>query len=442
MRTLSRPMFVPSVVGAGTGIGAVAALAVAWYFTARAWPDSLGGAQVALAAFLLLATLLGGHFPIHIRTRTKVYMESVWLYLMAALLVPALAGLVAAGAILLINVLNRKRTGLRAPHIATDVGRRTLVVLGASLVAHVAVSARIDIVPVLAAALVMMAGDLLTAPLLFTPATGEPPLRVVVALFRAGGAIEAAQYLIGVLGVLVARQSDWGLVLLGLPVALVYMAFKRSKEMQDSTRSILESMADTVDLRDPYTGGHSHRVADLVRSTLKVMHRSGVEVEMIISAARVHDIGKIGIPDSVLNKQQELSEEERQLMETHAERGADLLVRYPDFSQGTEIVRHHHEAWDGSGYPHRLRGHEIPFGARVVAVADSFDAMTTDRPYHRAFSVEHAAAILRDGRGQQWDPQVVDAFLRVLAQRYGDEAVTPRLRVMEEPEPHSPAVIA
>jgi HD-GYP domain-containing protein (c-di-GMP phosphodiesterase class II) len=134
-----------------------------------------------------------------------------------------------------------------------------------------------------------------------------------------------------------------------------------------------------------------------------------------VSAARVHDVGKIGIPDDILRKPGALSDDEWAVMKMHPEQGADLLAQYPDFRRGIDIIRHHHEAWDGSGYPHRLKANEIPFGARVIAVADSYDAMTSDRPYRRGKSPTEAAAILRDGRGIQWDAQIVDAFLRSMA---------------------------
>ena len=112
-------------------------------------------------------------------------------------------------------------------------------------------------------------------------------------------------------------------------------------------------------------------------------------------------------------------------MKTHPQRGAELLARYPDFARGVEIVRHHHERWDGKGYPAGLAGFEIPFGARVIAVADSFDAMTSDRPYRRGMPPETAAQILRDGRGQQWDAQLVDAFLESIADELAPAAASP-----------------
>jgi HD-GYP domain-containing protein (c-di-GMP phosphodiesterase class II) len=170
-----------------------------------------------------------------------------------------------------------------------------------------------------------------------------------------------------------------------------------------------------VDLRDPYTGGHSRRVTAYCKRILQELGVHGPEVELILSAARVHDIGKIGIPDAVLNKPGPLTAEERALMEQHPVLGANLLRRYPDFARGVALVRHHHESWDGRGYPDGLKTTEIPFGARVMAVADSYDAMTSDRPYRRGMPVHTAAQILREGRGRQWDAQVVDAFLRTIA---------------------------
>jgi HD-GYP domain-containing protein (c-di-GMP phosphodiesterase class II) len=158
-------------------------------------------------------------------------------------------------------------------------------------------------------------------------------------------------------------------------------------------------------------------VAELSESILRELGKSGPEANIILWAARVHDIGKIGIPDDVLHKVAPLTLEERALMETHPERGAWLLARYPDFAPGVALVLHHHERWDGHGYPHRLKGEEIPFGARVIAIADSFDAMTSNRPYRRALSLEKAATVLREGRGKEWDPALVDAFLRSIAHR-------------------------
>jgi putative nucleotidyltransferase with HDIG domain len=269
-------------------------------------------------------------------------------------------------------------------------------------------------VTLVGAAIVMWVGDAVTIPLLLSPINSEPPVRVAVEFVRGAGLAEGAQYLVGLLGALVAQQQVWALALLFLPTALVYFAFRSAKEMHEGTRRILESMADAVDLRDPSTGGHSRRVTELTQAIVQELGRSGPEADLIVAAARVHDIGKIGVPDYILKKEGLLTPAERALMEAHVDHGAELLARYPDFARGADIVRHHHERWDGQGYPHRLKASEIPFGARVVAVADSYDAMTTDRPYRRALPVAEALLVLRTGRGHEWDPVVVDAFLRTV----------------------------
>jgi len=228
-----------------------------------------------------------------------------------------------------------------------------------------------------------------------------------------------------------------------VPAALVYISFKNMKEMHDGTRQLLENMADAVDLRDAYTGGHSRRVTEYCAIILKELDHNGPEVALIEAAARVHDIGKIGIPDAVLNKPGRLTDEERAIMEEHPTHGATLLKRYADFARGVEIVLHHHESWDGTGYPHGLVGTDIPFGARVIAVADSYDAMTSDRPYRRGMSADKAVAILRQGRGQQWDAALVDAFLRgaatLVPEQGGQPAAAPHVQAVPTavPEPTS-----
>jgi HD-GYP domain-containing protein (c-di-GMP phosphodiesterase class II) len=185
-----------------------------------------------------------------------------------------------------------------------------------------------------------------------------------------------------------------------------------------------------VDLRDPYTGGHSRRVAHYCAGIFRQLALVGPEVDLIIAAARVHDIGKIGVPDHILNKPGLLTPEERAIMETHPDRGADLLLRYPDFARGVEIVRHHHESWNGKGYPSKLAGYAIPFGARVIAVADSYDAMTSDRPYRCGMTPARAAQILRERRGEQWDATIVDAFLHSIADQLEAPCPDPQLAAL------------
>jgi HD domain-containing protein len=436
-RVLSQPGI--SVVLSTLALGILGA---GW--TAIPITDSyIGGAATSLVALLLVAAIiLTSQFPIHIRYYQKIDISSLVLYLIAVLLPPPLAATTAGLGVLTSELALRARRGTYLSDIVTLAARWVIIVLIGSLVAGLPVGGGPVHLAVLAlAGGILWIGDILTLPFVLAPISGESYGQIVRAAIADSGPAEAAQYILGLLGALAAMQHIWALALLAVPGTLVYLAFKSAKEMHDGTRQLLESLADTVDLRDPYTGGHSRRVTELTIGILRELDMQGASSELIIAAARVHDIGKIGIPDRVLNKPGMLTAEERAIMETHPERGADLLRRYPDFAQGVEIVRHHHERWDGQGYPHRLKGTDIPLGARIVAVADSFDAMTSDRPYRPALPVRKAVEILRAGRGEQWDPVIVDAFLRSIRPQI-EQAGPPHLRLVENTEDaNEPAMV-
>lgn len=200
--------------------------------------------------------------------------------------------------------------------------------------------------------------------------------------------------------------------LLTLPGAVVSRSFEHTRRLEVETRSAVRSLADIIDDRDATTFHHSERVAVFALAIGKELGLVEDELEMIEQAAAVHDLGKIGIPDRVLLNPGPLTDEELTVMRLHTEIGPRILSQFALFREGSGIVRHHHESFDGSGYPDGLAGDAIPYGARVVAVADAFDAMTSDRPYRSALSVAEALKRLRSGRGAQWDPTVVDAFLQ------------------------------
>ncbi|MDQ2904321.1 MAG: HD-GYP domain-containing protein [Chloroflexota bacterium] len=387
-----------------------------WYFLAAHL--RIGMQDILLAGFLAGAIVVSYRYPINIRLHVKIQMSTVAFYLLAVLLPPPVAASVAGIGILVAEVSVQARSQNLASDIAVQGARYILSVLLASLVAHVPLhGTSMHALLLIAAALLLFASDMLTFALQMFVFFDEPFRKILRTCVRDMWLAEGAQYILGILGTFAVAQEPLSLFLLVVPIGILYFSCKYVKEMNESTGHLLESMADTVDLRDPYTGGHSRRVTKYTAMLLKELNLYGPEVDMIITAARVHDIGKIGIPDSILNKAGPLNPEERAMMETHPDRGAELLVRYPDFARGTEIVRHHHESWDGNGYPARLKGLDIPFGARVLAVADTFDAMTSDRPYRKGMPVEKAASILSDGRGKQWDAEHVDAFLRsILAQ--------------------------
>jgi HD-GYP domain-containing protein (c-di-GMP phosphodiesterase class II) len=219
-----------------------------------------------------------------------------------------------------------------------------------------------------------------------------------------------ALYVAGMLLAVIAARSPWLAVVMMVPIGGVQLSLKRSMQLRQQTIAAVESMADLVDRRDPYTFQHSRSVAGHAVRTARALNLPESEIELIGLAARVHDLGKIAVPDSVLHKEGRLTDEEFALMKKHPDDGAEILAKFPDYRRGRELVLAHHERMDGRGYPRGLAGDEIPLGARIIAVADAWDAMTSDRPYRKALSQDVALGELMRGRSTQWDAKVVDAF--------------------------------
>ncbi|MEZ6124418.1 MAG: HD-GYP domain-containing protein [Planctomycetaceae bacterium] len=173
----------------------------------------------------------------------------------------------------------------------------------------------------------------------------------------------------------------------------------------------IRSLVNAIDAKDSYTCGHSDRVAEFARQIAMTMRFSPEFCERIYMTGLLHDVGKIGVPDSVLQKPGRLTDEEFDHIRQHPVIGHAILRHLKDFSYVLPGVLHHHEAVDGSGYPHGLKGDDIPIEARILAVADAYDAMTSDRPYRAGMPSEKAEAIIADGAGRQWDSNCVTAFL-------------------------------
>ena len=184
--------------------------------------------------------------------------------------------------------------------------------------------------------------------------------------------------------------------------------------MADLERSYdvtIEAMGDALDLRDEETEGHSKRVTAYTVALARQMELSGVTLQTIARGALLHDIGKIAIPDSILLKPGRLTPEEMDIMQRHCEHGYAIVRKIPFLAEAADIVYSHQEKFDGSGYPRGLAGEQIPLGARIFALADALDAMTSDRPYRRGIPFSAAIREIRSCRGAQFDPEVVDTFL-------------------------------
>jgi putative nucleotidyltransferase with HDIG domain len=179
---------------------------------------------------------------------------------------------------------------------------------------------------------------------------------------------------------------------------------------RESLQQALDALTDSVNEHDTYTSGHSTRVADIAGAVARLMGLPNAEVKLVRHAGLVHDIGKVAIPDKVLRKPGVFNEEESHLIRLHPIFGASILSRIPGMEELIPIVLHHHERWDGAGYPSGLSGVDIPLGSRIIFVADAFDAMTTERPYGIVASTEAALAELRACSAKQFDPLAVDAM--------------------------------
>lgn len=233
-----------------------------------------------------------------------------------------------------------------------------------------------------------------------------------------------------------------GLVMAGLPLLAIRNAHLGQFRLQQANRDLLSALVKAIETRDPYTSGHSMRVADLAELTAQAMGLSQKAVEEIQQSALVHDVGKIdAVYTEILRKPDQLTDAEREIIESHVTKGVELLETMSSVSKSViQNVLHHHERWDGRGYPYQLAGQDIPLGARVINVCDAIDAMLSDRPYRSALDLETVRKELDRYSGIQFDPGVVRAVVSSdILERYvsSDEAKAARgghSAVRESPE--------
>jgi putative nucleotidyltransferase with HDIG domain len=206
-------------------------------------------------------------------------------------------------------------------------------------------------------------------------------------------------------------------VLFLLPLGLARMSLQLYRDTRRGYIETVQALADAIDAKDTYTGGHSARVAFYTREMAKKLGWQQERLEQVSFMALLHDIGKIGIKDQLLNKAGRYNDQEKQTVNNHAALGAEIIARSTPLRIVANYVRHHHEHYDGQGYPSGLRGEDIPAGARIIAVADCFDAITSARTYTTARPVHEALEELRRCSGTQFDPEVVRAMEAVMRER-------------------------
>lgn len=209
-----------------------------------------------------------------------------------------------------------------------------------------------------------------------------------------------------------------------------HLSLVQAQELMTTRLQIVQCLGRAAEYKDNETGMHVVRMSQYARTLAKAMGFPDKEADELLHAAPMHDVGKIGIPDAILTKPGKLSDDEWVVMKQHTVIGAEILGQHPSglLNLAATIARSHHERWDGTGYPDGLKGEDIPVAARIVAVADVFDALTSERPYKHAWSVDEALNFMRQQSGQHFDPTVVEVFIRnlpeilAIRQRWADTA--------------------
>jgi putative nucleotidyltransferase with HDIG domain len=189
---------------------------------------------------------------------------------------------------------------------------------------------------------------------------------------------------------------------------------KKSEEILQLNEGLLETLADIIDLRDPYVLGHSKNVTAYAVQISRKMELHENQIELIRKASLLHDIGKLGVPMEILSKPARLTQDEYDIIKTHAAVGAELIQKSPSLRPLMPIIRHHHEYYDGRGYPDKLKGNAISLEARIVAVADAIEAMSSDRPYRKALEPSRVIDELRKHAGTQFDPRITKFAIEIL----------------------------
>src|SRR5882762_122973 len=408
MSRLRWPLRVYILAVLGTALAALPASA--------AFRGDLRPTDTVLFAVLMAMAAVAQFWPVHLSVKMKITVDDTATFA-AALLLGPFYSMIVAGATTLIALHFRGvhqswyNRGFNAATSALSTGAAATAFL---LVAGPGAQVVREPWAIGIAAIAKYLVNSTLADLVVALQVRRNPLTGWWTLHRRLLPYEAALLVLGALAAIAAQAQPWTLLLFGVPMAVVLLTVRDSARVREQTKSAILELADLIDLRDPYTHGHSQRVAALAERLVRRLRLQYAQVELIRDAARVHDIGKIGTNDVVLLKAGPLDADEQAEMRRHVEIGHRLLRRLPEFWEGAELVLAHHERHDGKGYPRGLKGDELPLEVSVISVADTYDAMTSDRPYRRGMPWEKVRAELQQCRGTQWRETAVDAFIAMI----------------------------
>lgn len=375
-------------------------------------PDPSG--LVAFAALFALASV-AQLWPVHISPKYKVIVDDVATFAAALVFSPAPAMLLSGGSTFLALRFAPRASwytrGFNSAVMALGAGAAATV-YGALAIGDRGVS--INPLAVVAAAVAKYLVETTLVDLAVALQLRRDPFAMWWSVHRRDVGQHAALYALGALAAVSASMYPWALVLFAVPTGTVLFTLRESARLRAQTRATILELAHLVEMRDPYTHGHSQRVADLAERLARRLGMQHTQIELVREAALLHDIGKIGTDDHVLQKQGPLDAQEFAEMKKHAAFGAQLLHSLPEFWEGSALVVCHHERYDGAGYPRGLKGDEIPLEAAIISAADAFDAMMSDRPYRKALPWEKVRSELLVGRGVHWNPRVVEALVEMI----------------------------
>ena len=372
-----------------------------------------------VAAALMLLVVLVEHFDVKISIGPKLFSLSIGTTIAMAAAFhfqPSEASLIVLGAHLIDSLIARREL-IKS---ITNIGIYTVATWLASSIYWQLVppgTSPLDSISNIGAAVIASAAfvgfSTAMLALIVGPVIGMPFVELWIENLRATAIETLGLPALGGMVAVLAQKNALAVLLLGFPLMAPQLAFRTLNDARRSIRSTLEILVDTLEERDRATADHSRQVSAYAARILAEMPDMPAQLtETIQWASRVHDLGKVGVRDAVLFKPGRLDAEEWKEMRSHAVIGADIIGRLSQSDRISIIIRHHHERWDGKGYPDGLAGEAIPLGSRVIAVADTYEAMTADRPYRRGLAPEVAYKEILANSGTQFDPVVAAAFAR------------------------------
>lgn len=424
----------PTVALVYIWVVAVGAIALVFAYLTNpgvGWPSpSLDSSEVVAAGVLFAAVgFLAELFPVEIPSARifddnvdKISLSSPAYIACLLLYGPALTVVVAGVSVLAAELWNRKgaaKAAFNSGQYALTVGISGLFLLGTGTDPHSFTHYVTSPGGVLALLLTLTSYFLLNTSIVAAILAMVKGSSILDQLRQESGELlppYVGMLNIGTIAAILWTVSPAALVLLPIPLAVLRVAFRATARLKEETLQALIGVAEMVDSRDSYAYRHS---VDVARYATQVATKLGLplrEVEMINLSALLHDIGKIGTPDQVLHKPAALTEDERAVMQLHPAEGAKVLRYFSLFRPGAEMVLYHQEHFDGTGYPKGLAGEQIPLGARIIHVADAYQAMTSDRVYRKGMAPSKAVGLLLADAGKQFDPEVVSVLVETLVE--------------------------